>query len=180
MKTSPRTKLLSFAALVPLFAALNRIWGGEPVLGMSGRKIVILTLLPLSAAAWWLLEDKVLAVLMITWAIGRSIAYKATGGSLTPTTTRELVGSALRFSIPMWGAGIATLQWGWAAGAYFYALMLYVPAATALSYYYGQVVERLKELNLPETGENTKIELGHGALYGLALLLGHVSQQLMH
>jgi hypothetical protein len=161
MKPTSRIKTAAVVAMVPIFAGLNRLWGSD--VG-SARTLVITAAVAMSLTANYGLHDSMLAWLCTLWAVSRSLRFKIFGGSLTPETPVEMVGAMLRFLVP---AVVTVAYRDWTATA---IMVIYAAAATWVSHCYAETIEDMKANGIPEGGANVRIELGHGLLYGIALL----------
>lgn len=146
--------------LIPIFAIFDRWCGGG--LGwkstFKGRPIYyVMLLIPLFFVINWQL-----GVILTGWCIWREPKWKLFGGSLTPTTKREIAGTFARhllilpvilvcLTFPL-GAWIGTLI----------TLVVWAALATYLA---------IENATYSEHGVdiNASIELGRGALFGIAM-----------
>lgn len=144
-----------------LFALADRGIGG-----LLRRSFVVGTLIA-AAAGLAYLGFHFLALLIVVWLVYRTIPWKV-GGSLTPRTTGQIIGSLFRHALPT----VAVVGGNVWFGTSFHAaipLLTYAVVATVLSVSYARLVDNLAAKGLGENGDaNDLQEIIRGALFGLA------------
>lgn len=113
------------------------------------------------------------ASLTIAWIIYRTLPW-AFGGTLTPRTPIQIVGSFLRHSMPAMAA-FGLCIFGFTNFLTVVAMMVYALYATLLSKYYANSVDKIvdenkdnSEKHLEQAKLNEKIEIFRGILFSIA------------
>lgn len=154
---------LAVAALVPLYACADRLWGAANPAFVGKKAVIALAVL----GAGYVLAGWPFAALGAVWLVYRSLPFK--GGAGAPIdddeTKAAIVRHALIIPLPVFIAlgshGLPAMMCS--------LMVLYAVAAIGLAVWYGHAVALAQENSLPIGAENVVVELARGAAFGAAL-----------
>lgn len=154
--------MLIFLA-VPLFAFLDRFWGG-PV-AFKGKKAAMLAA---AVGGGFLLAGGTGALFGLVWFIWRSIPFF--NGSAAPLSDSEMASTIIRHApivlpamlIAYWRDMSIVQTTAWFAG--------FAVAAVCLAFAYGHAVFEAMKAGEPIGKQNVLVEIVRGAAYGAALV----------
>lgn len=156
--------------LIPLYALADRFAGGGwPALDarLPGRGVFWAALV--LAGAGWFLAGPFGAMSALAWFIWRTPAWGVFGGSMAAQTVRETVGILARHLIAVPVLALAAYWSGLDVGIAALLGAAFAALATSFSAALGEGVRRAVAMGEPLGNQNTSLELGRGALFGLAV-----------
>lgn len=160
-----RAEPLIALVIIPFFGAADRMVGG-----LGSRSVVFTLTMALGAWISWSFGSYVAVTMCGAWVFYRALPW-AIGGTTTPRTPIQILGSLARHSWPMavaWGIHRA----GDVAAVLPATLAIYAVAATAMSIAYAQHVAKLARDNQEDDGSlNELFEVARGTLFGMSLAI---------
>lgn len=178
----PLMHIFTAIMAVPLFYYADRQVGGDNPNPKSTGYGPVFIYAALSMAFGSLNEDRVtlfLGEMALGWIVYRSLPWKV-GGSMTPRTGAEKLGSFLRHCMPAMLAAVLYLIGGkvvWAMDISFFSILPFIAYgmfATMLAIDYAHATDFFVSNNTPLSDINAKQEFDRGLAFGLMMLVGGI------